>query len=286
MQVQFHSDANQFLTEAADFLAADPLGTSVLASVAQHRAGTGALPGIPNWFAIVQDGDDVVGAAMRTHPDPPHAGFAPAMPSAALVALAEALAERGERVPAWNGDLEAARALCEAAADGAPIETQVHLRMFELTEVRWPARPAGALRAAAESDAELVLGWFADFHRDSEVQGGRRPEPDWTPARASVLSDIAEGRVWLWEVDGMPVHMSAVQPASFGVQRIGPVFTPAEQRGHGYAAWVVASLSQQILDAGLRACLYTDQANPISNKVYERIGYRRVRDEGQLVVTD
>ena len=35
-----------------------------------------------------------------------------------------------------------------------------------------------------------------------------------------------------------------------GLKRIGPVFTPAAERGHGYAAWVVATLTQDILDDG------------------------------------
>ncbi len=57
-----------------------------------------------------------------------------------------------------------------------------------------------------------------------------------------------------------------------------------QRRGRGYASWVVASLTQQLLDAGARPCLYTDQANPVSNLVYERIGYEPVHDEGNVVV--
>lgn len=78
--------------------------------------------------------------------------------------------------------------------------------------------------------------------------------------------------------------MTFAHPVMFGSSRIGPVYTPPEHRGRGYAAWVVALLTQQILDAGARPCLYTDQANPISNKVYERIGYVRVQDEGNVIV--
>ncbi len=35
---------------------------------------------------------------------------------------------------------------------------------------------------------------------------------------------------------------------------------------------------------GERACLFTDQANPTSNKIYEAIGYRRVVDMANLRV--
>lgn len=68
-----------------------------------------------------------------------------------------------------------------------------------------------------------------------------------------------------------------------GVVRIGPVFTPPELRGRGYAGVAVAELSRRLLHAGNRACmLYTDLANPTSNSVYQRIGYRPVLDAQQL----
>jgi predicted GNAT family acetyltransferase len=38
------------------------------------------------------------------------------------------------------------------------------------------------------------------------------------------------------------------------------------------------------VDAGIRACLFTDQANPTSNKIYEALGYERVVDMANLQV--
>jgi predicted GNAT family acetyltransferase len=63
------------------------------------------------------------------------------------------------------------------------------------------------------------------------------------------------------------------------VVRVGPVYTPPDLRGRGYASGVVAALSQHALDQGAAACmLFTDVANPTSNKIYQRIGYRYVGD--------
>ena len=60
--------------------------------------------------------------------------------------------------------------------------------------------------------------------------------------------------------------------------RIGPVYTPPELRGRGYASALVAKLSSSLLAGGRRFCfLHTDLANPASNKIYERLGYVRVR---------
>ena len=61
--------------------------------------------------------------------------------------------------------------------------------------------------------------------------------------------------------------------------RIGPVYTPPEQRRRGYGSALTAALTQQLLDGGRRFCfLFTDLANPTSNSIYQRIGYRPVTD--------
>jgi len=88
--------------------------------------------------------------------------------------------------------------------------------------------------------------------------------------------------MWLWEVDGEPVSTAWLSAPVAGVTRISGVYTPPERRGHGYASGVVAAASQHALDAGVDACmLYTDLANPTSNKIYQALGYRPVCDATQ-----
>jgi predicted GNAT family acetyltransferase len=99
-----------------------------------------------------------------------------------------------------------------------------------------------------------------------------------------VLRRVRSGLLHLWEVDGVPVHLTGRNPSSYGAARIGPVFTPREHRGCGYAKATVAEVSRQILDEGDRPCLFTDQANPVSNGVYEAIGYEPVVDMVNLLV--
>ena len=57
------------------------------------------------------------------------------------------------------------------------------------------------------------------------------------------------------------------------------MYTPPELRGRGYASACVAALSARELDEGRRFCfLYTDLSNPVSNAIYQRIGYTPVSD--------
>ena len=58
-----------------------------------------------------------------------------------------------------------------------------------------------------------------------------------------------------------------------------------EHRGRGYASAAVAEVSRPHVDQGVRCCLFTDQANPVSNHIYEAIGYRPVVDMVNLLVT-
>jgi hypothetical protein len=57
------------------------------------------------------------------------------------------------------------------------------------------------------------------------------------------------------------------------------VYTPPELRGRGYASALTAYVSAEQLAAGRSFCfLYTDLANPTSNRIYVALGYERVCD--------
>jgi predicted GNAT family acetyltransferase len=287
-------DAAAFLAVADEHLGKDPVLSTVVASVAHGEARLGSRATQeserPHWYVVVRDAAEaVVGVAMRTAPFEPHPLFVLPMPDEAAVALARLLHGRGEHVTGVNGALPAARVLAEETArlTGGSVEVARGTRLFELRTVPTPARqqPAGVLRVAAEDDAELVVDWFAAFHREADEQAGRPSGHDAPGADADlVLQRIRAGLVHLWERDGERVHLTARSATSYGAARIGPVFTPREHRGRGYAGATVALVSQQVLDAGARPCLFTDQANPVSNRLYEGLGYRPVADMADVRV--
>ena len=174
-----------------------------------------------------------------------------------------------------------------ARLQGGSVDVQVHTRLHRL-DIVVPPRPAtGRLRAARPDEAGLAFDWYAAFARDADEQAGRDPgsHHDMGETQEGMARRIGEERVWFWVgADDQPVHVTGINPPAFGAARLGPVYTPREHRGRGYAGNTVALLSQRILDAHDRPCLYTDQANPTSNQLYAALGYVPVVDMVELRV--
>jgi len=293
VSLEFFDDPRAYLAAAGEHLGAEPVLGTVIAGVSQRWADGGEprVTGQPTWWVLARDdAGEVVGTAMRTAPFEPYPMFVLPMPEDAAVALAGAMHARGEHPGGVNGALPAARTIAEETArlHGQRAVVDQHTRLHECTEVVMPPAVEGTLRLAADADADLCLDWFRRFGVEADEQAGRTSAAaghgeHMTPA--DISTRIARGSIWLLEdPTGEVVHLSARNPPAFGVSRIGPVYTPKQHRGRGYAAYVVAELTRTALAEGVRVCLFTDQANPVSNKVYERIGYRPVVDMANLLV--
>lgn len=149
------------------------------------------------------------------------------------------------------------------------------------------ARPVdGAARAASDADFSLLVEWFEEFFAEA-LPLETAVEGRITKMVKDRLAEAGPNALWLWEVDGVPASMSGHgNPTGRGI-RVGPVYTPPELRGKGYASALVAEQSQWLLDNGYDMCfLYTDLGNPTSNAIYERIGYRKVADSAMYGFAD
>ncbi|MFC7479146.1 GNAT family N-acetyltransferase [Luedemannella flava] len=94
-----------------------------------------------------------------------------------------------------------------------------------------------------------------------------------------VDAHLTEGGLTVWEADGTPVAFAGHRRAIAGTSRLGPVYTPAEHRRRGYGAAVTVAAAQAARAAGAtEVVLFTNLANPTSNGVYLRVGFRPVGD--------
>jgi RimJ/RimL family protein N-acetyltransferase len=289
--LEFTADPGAFLDLAGAHLDAHPVTANVVASVA-HRAvreGVGPEPGKPWWFAVLRDrGGALVSVAMRTAPGPHYPAWIDEMPEQAAIGLARELHARGEFLGGANGALPATRVVAEETARlwSKTAVLARDSRLFELGTLLPPTGVPGRLRKVRPDEEEFAHAWHASFHAEAAEQAeGRSIDDGFEVDLGAVRRKIDSGNLWFWEVDGEVVHMTGANPPSFGVARIGPVFTPAQHRGNRYASAAVAAISQLFLDQRARVCLFTDLANPVSNKVYQRIGYRSVVDMANYLIT-
>jgi GNAT superfamily N-acetyltransferase len=295
--LEFSEDPRAFMARAGDFLASDPVLGTVVATVTARAVDDlergGPAPEHPQWWLTVADGAsrETVGVVMRTAPFVPYPLYVLPLPEDAVPMVADALLRRGEDVSALNGALPSTRTLATELArrTGRRVHVHEHTRLHVLGRLVEPkVAPDGRARVAVPADTPLALSWFRAFHADAAQQAGRL-EPEGGGEEFDeddIASRIDDGRIWLWE-DGLstPVSLVGFNAPSFGVARVGPVYTPGAHRGHGYASMLTAHVSRVLRDSGLRVCLFTDQANPTSNKIYAAIGYEPVVDMANLVIT-
>jgi predicted GNAT family acetyltransferase len=98
-------------------------------------------------------------------------------------------------------------------------------------------------------------------------------------AAQTVTDHLRHGGTTLWEVDGVPVATASRTPTVAAMARIALVYTAPEHRGRGYGGAVTAAATRAARDAGAaEVVLFTDLANPTSNALYPRLGYRPVGD--------
>jgi uncharacterized protein len=147
----------------------------------------------------------------------------------------------------------------------------VRLRIFQLERVTWPKPVNGAIRPCEPRDRELLGRYIAGFEADVGEISQENPV-----SRADRL--IADNRIFLWE-DREPVAMAGWAGTTPNGVRVNSVYTAPPFRGKGYASNLVAHLTQRLLDQGRKyAFLFTDQSNPVSNSIYQKMGYRPISD--------
>jgi RimJ/RimL family protein N-acetyltransferase len=293
-ELEFFDDPRAFLDAAAALLVANPVEATVVVTVSdrmrrERAAGMPAPSGFPVWWVVERDERGrATGAGMRTAPFAPHPVYLIRMRDESARRLAWVLHDRGEVVDAVTGALPAADVFAAETARLRRLRhrVDVHTRLFVLADLQPPVPPAGSPRPARPDEVDLVWSWYSAFARDAAEQAGRsEPHAMQHDDRAAMLRRIEDDTVWVWEDGtGTVVHLTGASRPMFGVSRIGPVYTPPQQRGRGYAGATVAAVSRRLLDEGTRVCLFTDQANPVSNALYERLGFRRVADQAQIVL--
>jgi len=300
MAWQTTGDVTEFLAAAGPWLGRERVRNTVILSVTEtmrvHAAAAGessrAAAGQPQAPAAGQATGQTAGQASRplfgwwSDPAGAVAGafmHTPPFPVVLTAVPLEAAAELSAVTMAGRplGGVNAYPEVAAAFADGwrhgnqaGRVDVYRRQRLYRLAELVWPdPAPGGTARIARAADAPLTAGWFAAFADEVDDMGKGEDQS------AAAREKISHGGVMVWEDGGRPVCIACNTVQVGGMVRIGPVYTPPHARGGYASAAATAALSRRLLEAGAEeVVLFTDLANPVSNSIYQRIGYRPVDD--------
>ncbi|OQB22372.1 MAG: Acetyltransferase (GNAT) family protein [Firmicutes bacterium ADurb.Bin182] len=187
--------------------------------------------------------------------------------------FARSLVEHGINVDFIMTEKELAKSFCKQYGkltdktyhNNESLVLYVHEKLNELAPIK------GTFRKAGHKDMFYLPYWYADFPPACNIGSYDLPAGIESASKA-----VENGNAYIWE-DDYPVSVAASVRSTTGCAFIGQVYTPPNLRGKGYCTACVWNLSKKLLDDGFKYCaLYADCANPCSNRVYQKIGYKEV----------
>ncbi|WNE99831.1 GNAT family N-acetyltransferase [Streptomyces luomodiensis] len=287
-------DLDEFRAAAGGFLRARPARHTTLLTVVSSlvAAGSGRYgdqPPVYGWWTG-EEADPVSAVQGSVHGPaqgaflctPPYPPLLSPLSGEAAQELARILArDREWQITGVNAGRETAETFATAwqRLTGASSSVEQFHRLYRLGDLIPPdPAPPGRARTATTADRDLLITWCEGFARDTGALMG--------DAAKQVDDKLSHDGITLWELDGRPVACAGISRTVADMARVALVYTPPELRGRGYAGAATAAVSRAARAAGVtEVLLFTDLANPTSNALYQRLGYRPVEDHLLLSFT-
>lgn len=274
MEVRRYSSAAEFLDATRDFRSLDPVRTGLITSIASSVASGSRTYEDYFWWSVSKD-NRVVGLAIRTAPY--GYVFSPMSPNA-IEALYSFVCVEDSAAHEFSGPKDVIDSLIQISGK-AVTETEGEL-IYECRNLI-PANPIGEIRAANESDFKLIFSWMKEFMATTGLRI--------YDLEGVVRTALGAGRYYLLMLDAVPISMGGHSDVQifegFSIGRVGPIYTPEEFRKKGYASSLTSEITKTLISLGALPTLYTQAANPTSNKIYREIGYTLVDENLRVVFT-
>ncbi|MCY3774146.1 MAG: GNAT family N-acetyltransferase [Gemmatimonadetes bacterium] len=267
-----HGHAHELLTRSGAFLenreSENNLPLGLAHTLARDPRYYGDDP--PLLLSILENGNPV-GVAVRTPPHRIVLSIFDTVIDAAVDRLVKHLRSSELPVPGVVGPERESRCFSDTWKKVFPdiaATVSTRLRIFEARSVVDVPISPGRMRLAELEDHPLMAEWIAAFSREAIGQ-----EADPTEALAKAKKYIGERNLYIWDHEG-PVSIARESRAMKNGTVVTLVYTPPESRNRGYATSCVYELTKKLLAGRYRFCsLFTDLANPTSNRIYPKVGY-------------
>jgi len=270
-----HSQFGSFAKETLPYLEKNEALNNLMLGIILRLQQAASL--YPDAAAItVQDDAGLVLAALMTPPEKLIVFSPQEVETGPLEYLIQGIMDHKINIPGVIGPAELATRFADlwAQQTGCQVKLDMHMRVYELRAVNHEVIGEGKLRIAEEKDLEFIIAAVAQFQRDAGFD-----EPDLEACANMAKRLVANRALYLWEHNNAIVSMAAANRKTLSGIVVNLVYTPKELRCRGYATSCVAALSQHLLVSGYQFCaLFTDLANPTSNSIYQKIGYKPIGD--------
>ncbi|PEB79846.1 GNAT family N-acetyltransferase [Bacillus cereus] len=192
-----------------------------------------------------------------------------------IVELAKKLTKVYPDIPGFIGNKKVIQKLAEEIAilEQKKIVVGMEQGVYELKRVKKKWNKDEIFRTINSDELPLIEKWIYQFCEDVKLPTTKEE------AKQTAHTLITTNRLFGLEVGGKLVSVAAKTRPTTNNITVNFVYTPKEERKKGYASNCVAALSQRMLDEGYKTTtLYTDLANPTSNKIYQEIGYEQIME--------
>jgi hypothetical protein len=273
MQIHLDSDLRAFFEKTKSFLDQEKRLHSMLRGLIRRYLE------IPKPMSLlsrmIDENGNLIALGIQTEPE--RTLIIPKLSEAIAENFAELLAARVERLPGANGPVPAVNAFAEKWAKRKLQQTKLctNLRLFELKELVPAKAVSGFARLVENGDRDVIYRFMREFHDEAIPHESRQSTED---LYKGIDKGISQGIYFVWEDQGEVVTLLGSGRETEEEKWIAPVYTPPKFRGNGYASALTAHASQIILESGKVGMLFTDQSNPISNNIYQRLGYMPLAD--------
>ncbi|MHB8131945.1 MAG: GNAT family N-acetyltransferase [Mobilitalea sp.] len=201
----------------------------------------------------------------------------------ASIALADSLGNKHVIISGINAKLDICQSFMEQYKKyiSGTFAEKLGMDIMEIRQLNDIKPVEGKQRLALPMEAKFVTDWMIQFQLETLTS-----EMDYEVALKKATKYIEDKKIYLYENSEQKVVSMAVaaRKLSHGIA-ITYVFTPEEYRGKGYAAANLYYLSKEMLAQGYEFCtLFVDKKNPLSNRAYEKVGYKILEDNYEFTM--
>ncbi|MDA1527381.1 GNAT family N-acetyltransferase [Bacillus cereus group sp. TH260-2LC] len=268
IQLHVYEEIVNFKEEVTPFLEKNEQENNLILGVLQmvHQ---------PIFMGIAKQGEEIAVVFLQTEEKKQIIVATSEMAEEDIVELAKKLAEVYPNVPGLIGNKKIVQRLAEEIAVLENKKTTVAMEqgIYELKQVKKKWNGDEVFREVNSDELTLIEQWIYQFCEDVNLPTTKEE------AKQTAHTLITNHRLFGLEIDGKLVSVAAKTRPTKNNITVNFVYTPKEARKKGYASNCVAALSQRMLDEGYKTTtLYTDLANPTSNKIYQEIGYEQIAE--------